>query len=86
MVYKGVWHGLLVAAKIIPIQGIDASMLEKKLSTLRCVNKFHNEFEGFLYSTLHHPNLLSLIGIIYYDTYNSILTNFVNGKNLHSNL
>ncbi len=38
---------------------------------------FHN------YRSVHHPNMLSLLGVIIQETRLLIITNLVNGKNLH---
>ena len=49
IVYKGIWHGSLVAAKILPTQGIASSMLEKELNALRYVPNININIFVYLY-------------------------------------
>ena len=40
-------------------------------------------YNYFIYRSVQHPNILSLLGVIIQETRLLIITNLVNGKNLH---
>ncbi|XP_064389956.1 uncharacterized protein LOC135337876 isoform X3 [Halichondria panicea] len=66
-VYKAFWRGTAVAAKVIPIS-VSTKAIEKEL---------------LAYRNLIHPNLLNMLGVVTTTTSVAIVTNLVDGKDLH---
>ena len=62
--YRGMWRGTFVAAKVISIPGVKEKLWENEISIYRCMEG-NNVPHSHNFRTLNHPNLLALLGVIF---------------------
>ncbi|GAM22640.1 hypothetical protein SAMD00019534_058150 [Acytostelium subglobosum LB1] len=79
-VYKGMYHGEVVACKVLNTRGDDERVTEREIS------KAFAEFrrECWVMSTINHPNTVKMLGLCLEPL--SILTEFLTGGDLHDYL